>query len=135
MVNLALYSLGLRVGEAYELFKQLSARVFRGRSRIGIGLAATAHTLVASFRNGRFPASDIDGALHEAFQDATMLDHPYMSSIGARIGFPVVDANTLETCVVTSYNGAAAEPQDSDGNTYRTLRSRSAGDAIFIRDA
>jgi hypothetical protein len=29
-----------------------------------------------------------------------------MGSIGARVGLPVVDADTLDTCLVTSYNGS-----------------------------
>lgn len=136
---MALYSLGMRVDDAYKLFRQLSARVFRGRSRVGVGVAGSAHALVVSCRNGKFPASDIDGALHDAFGDITMLDHPYMSSIGARIGFPVVDADTLETCVVTSYNGAGGLQEGDrgggDDRAYRILRSRSASEPILVTDA
>lgn len=138
MVNLALYDRGMSVDETYNLFKQLSTRIFRGRSRMGVGFAAAAHALIASYRNGRFPAGDIDGALFEIFKDATMLDHPYMSSIGARTGFPVVNADTLETCVVTSYNGAA-RGHDCDGGiehmTYKVLRSGDALDEIPVKDA
>ncbi|KAF9728524.1 hypothetical protein PMIN01_13352 [Paraphaeosphaeria minitans] len=138
MVNLALYGLGTKVSEASDLFKQLSTRVFRGRSRIGVGLAATLQALVVSYRNGRFPAGDIDGALSDVFSNATMLDHPYMSSIGARTGFPIVNADTSETCMVTSYNGAARgrDLGDCNGNTtYRVLRSHTALDEILVKDA
>ncbi|KAF9729766.1 hypothetical protein PMIN01_11699 [Paraphaeosphaeria minitans] len=138
MVNLALYGLGMKVSEASDLFKQLSTRVFRGRGRVGVGLAATVQALVASYRNGRFPAADIDGALADVFNDATVLDHPYMSSIGARTGFPVVNADTSETCMVTSYNGAARGRAlgDCDRNTtYRVLRSETALDEILVKDA
>ncbi|KAF9730292.1 hypothetical protein PMIN01_12225 [Paraphaeosphaeria minitans] len=138
MVNLALYGLGMKASEAFDLFKQLSARVFRGRSRVGVGLAATLQALVMSYRNGRFPAGDIDGALSDIFNDATLLDHPYMSSIGARTGFPIVNAETSETCLVTSYNGAARGPDLSDCSgttTYRVLRSDTALDDILIKDA
>lgn len=138
MVNLALFDQGMTVEETYSLFKQLSTRIFRGRNRMGVGLAVAAHALIASYRNGRFPAGDIDGALLEIFKDATMLDHPYMSSIGARTGFPVVNADTLETCVVTSYNGAARGHGCSDSNkdmTYKVLRSAGALDEIHVKDA
>jgi hypothetical protein len=138
MVSLALYGLGMTVEETYDLFKQLSTRIFRGRSRVGIGFAAAAHDLIASYRNGRFPAVDIDGALSDIFNDTTMLDHPYMSSIGARIGFPVVNADTLETCIVTSYNGAARGRNVSgcgESATYKVLRSDGAADEIYIKDA
>jgi hypothetical protein len=138
MVNLALYGLGMKASEASDLFKQLSTRVFRGRSRIGVGLAATLQALVVSYRNGRFPAGDIDGALSDVFSNATLLDHPYMSSIGARTGFPIVNADTSETCMVTSYNGAARgrDLGNCDGNTtYRVLRSDTALDEILIKDA
>jgi hypothetical protein len=138
MVILALYGLGLRAEETFVLFKQLSTRIFRGRNQIGIGFAAVAHALVASCRNGRFPASDIDDALSEIFNDATMLDHRYMSSIGARTGFPVIDADTLETCLVTSYNGAARGRSDLESKkkrTYKVLRSEGATGEICMKDA
>ena len=138
MVILALYSLGMRAEETFTLFSQLSKRIFRGRSQLGLGLAATAYALITSCRNGRFPASDIDDALTEIFDEATMLDSQYMSSIGARIGLPVVDANTLDTCLVTSYNGAAPT-YDHDActkiSTYRVLRSEDAGSKLRIKDA
>lgn len=138
MVNLALYGLGLTVDETYHLFKQLSTRVFRGRSRVGFGPVAAAHALIVSYRNGRFPAEDIDSALSDIFHDTTMLEHAYMSSIGSRTGFPVVNADTLETCLVTSYNGAAPRQDQSDYNekaTYKVLRSDEALSGIRIRDA
>lgn len=137
MVNLALYDRAMSIDETYNLFKQLSTRIFRGRNRMGAGFAAAAHALIASYRNGRFPAGDIDGALLEIFKDTTMLDHPYMSSIGARTGFPVVNADTLETCVVTSYNGAARGHDRDDGEhmTYKVLRSSNALDEIPVKDA
>ncbi|RYN61291.1 hypothetical protein AA0117_g13033 [Alternaria alternata] len=138
MVVLALYGLGMRAEETFTLFSQLSTRIFRGRSRLGLGLAATAHALITSCRNGRFPASDIDDALMEIFDEATMLDLEYMSSIGARVGLPVVDVDTLDTCLVTSYNGAA--PQYGDDactkmSTYRVLRSEDVADEIHVKDA
>jgi hypothetical protein len=138
MVNLAIYGLGIRVAETNDLFKQLSARIFRGRARLGVGYIAAAHAFVTSCRNGHFPASDIDGALFEMFGTATMLDHPYMSSIGARTGFPVIDAHSLETCMVTSYNGAARGHRHSESNEstmYRVLCSDGVADEIRITDA
>ncbi|KAL5401414.1 hypothetical protein PMIN03_011528 [Paraphaeosphaeria minitans] len=138
MVNLALYGLGMTVSEVSDLFKQLSARVFRGRSRVGVGFAATLQALLISYRNGRFPAGDIDGALSDMFNDTTVLDHPYISSIGARTGFPIVNADTSETCLVTSYNGAARGRDANDcrgSTTYRVLRSNTVLDEILIKDA
>ncbi|KAI0570272.1 Patatin [Pyrenophora tritici-repentis] len=138
MVILALYGLGMRAEETFSLFNQLSTRIFRGRSKLGLGLAATAHALIASCRNGRFPASDIDNALAEIFGEATMLDHQYMSSIGARIGFPVVDVYKLKTCLVTSYNGTTASYGNSactKMSTYRVLRSEGAVSEIRMKDA
>lgn len=137
MVVLSLYHLGLSIKETYDLFTQLSGRIFRGRSPVGIGLLAAAYALIASYRHGQFPAGDIDGALSDLLGDSTMLDHPYMSSIGARIGFPVVNADTLETCMVTSYNGAAKAYDGSDCNdsvTYRVLQSDDASNEIQVKD-
>ncbi|KAH8710251.1 hypothetical protein GQ44DRAFT_626663 [Phaeosphaeriaceae sp. PMI808] len=136
MVNLALYGLGMRIDEVCDLFKQLSTRIFRGRSRIGFGFPASAHALLVSYRDGRFPAEDIEGALSDLFKNTTMLDHPYMSSIGARTAFPVVNANTLETCIVTSYNGAVRGQDHGNYNrnmTYKVLRSEEARNEILIR--
>jgi hypothetical protein len=138
MVILALYGLGMRAEETFALFSQLSTRIFRGRSQLGLGLAATVHALITSCRHGRFPASDIDDALMEIFDEATMLDLEYMSSIGARVGLPVVDADTLDTCLVTSYNGAAPRDGDNAGtkmSTYRVLRSEDAANEIRVKDA
>jgi hypothetical protein len=140
MVSLALFGLGMRVDDVYDLFTRLSRRVFRGRNRFGVGFAAVAHSLIASYRNGQFPAQDIDGPLSEIFGDATMSDHPYMSSIGARIGFPVVDVDTsqaVSTCMITSYNGAGIgqAPDDADDQaTYRVLRSDGPHNEICIKD-
>ena len=138
MVVLTLYGRGMRAKETFTLFTQLATRIFCGRSQLGLGLAATAYALITSCRNGRFPARDIDDALTEIFDEATMLDSQYMSSIGARIGLPVVDANTLDTCLVTSYNGAAPT-YDHDActkiSTYRVLRSEDAGSKLRIKDA
>ncbi|KAL5441101.1 hypothetical protein PMIN06_009453 [Paraphaeosphaeria minitans] len=61
-----------------------------------------------------------------------------MTSIGARTGFPIVDADTSETCLVTSYNGAARgrDPNGCDGSTtYRFLHSDTALDQIQTKDA
>lgn len=138
MVNLALYGLGMRVDEAYDLFRQLSRRVFRGRNRFGIGFAAAAHALIASYRNGRFPAEDIDGPLSEIFGNATMLEHPYMSSIGARTGFPVVNVDTLDTCIITSYNGVGQRQSHDDSDqkaTYKVLRADGPNNDICVKDA
>jgi hypothetical protein len=136
MVILALYGLGKRVEDTFNLFKELSTDIFRGRRPIGIGVAASAHALVASCRNGRFPASDIDEALSKIFEDVTMLDHGYMSSIGARTGFPVIDADTSKTCLVTSYNGAARGCGDRECEmTYKVLRSAGAASEILMKDA
>ena len=104
-MNAALYGLGLRVRSATEIFEKLSKRVFRGRNRFGIGYAAAAHSVIASYLQGRFPAKDIDDSLEEIFGDITTLDHRYMSSIGAKTGFPIVQLATSNTYLVTSYNG------------------------------
>jgi hypothetical protein len=138
MVVLALYGLGMRAEETFPLFTQLATRIFRGRSQLGLGLVATAHALITSCRNGRFPASDINNALNEVFEEATMLDVPYMSSIGARVGLPVVEVDTLETYLVTSYNGAAPTYDDAactEMSTYRVLRSKDATEEIRVKDA
>jgi hypothetical protein len=138
MVNLAIYGLGMRVSETIDMFKQLSTRIFRGRAPLGVGYIAAVHAFVSSCRKGQFPASDIDGALIEMFGNTTMLDHPYMSSIGARTGFPVVDAHSLETCVVTSYNGAARgyhHSESDESTTYKVLRSEGTADEIRVSDA
>jgi hypothetical protein len=105
IVNSALYKLGMRVNTIDTLFKELSKRVFRGCSRFGVSFAAAAHALVASHRRGRFPACDIDRPLQEVFGNLTVLDHPYMTSIGVRTGFPVVNLDSSDTYIVTSYNG------------------------------
>jgi hypothetical protein len=140
MVTLALFGLGMTVGEVHNLFTRLAERVFRGRPPFGFSFAASAHSLIASYRNGQFPAEDIDGPLSEIFGDATMLDHSYMSAIGARIGFPIVDVDTNRapsTCLVTSYNGAGqvrhSDPDDKA--TYRVLRSSDSQNEIRIKDA
>lgn len=128
----------MRPEESFTLFKQLSTRIFRGRSQWGLGLAATVYTLVTSCRHGRFPASDIEDALAEIFGEATMLDLQYVSSIGARVGLPVVDAETLDTCLVTSYNGTSSRHGDeryTDMSTYRLLQSKDAASEIRIKDA
>jgi hypothetical protein len=138
MVNLALYGLGMRVEEAYRLFRELSMRIFRGRNRFGIGIPAAVHALIVSYRNGRFPAEDIDGPLSEIFGNTTMLDHSYMTSIGARIGFPVVDVHAKRTCIVTSYNGIGQRQKGSDCKNetiYKVLRSDGPHDEILVRDA
>lgn len=116
MVNLALYGLGLRIDETLDLFQKLSTRIFRGRSRFGFGVAAAAYTLLMSYRNGRFPAEDINGTLAELFDQTTMLEHPYMTSIGARIGFPVINVDTLDTCIITSYHGVGRITADTVTN-------------------
>jgi hypothetical protein len=138
MVNQALFGLGMRVEKANKLFRELCLRVFRGRNRFGIGLPAAVHALIVSYRNGQFPAADIDGALSEIFGDATMLDHPYMTSIGARIGFPVVNVHSKKTCIVTSYNGIGQRPSRDDCKDeplYKVLCSNEPGDEILVRDA
>ena len=141
MVALALYGLAMRIDDVSDLFRQLARRVFRGRSRFGLGFAAAAHSLIASYRNGRFPAEDIDAPLSELFGDGTMLDHAYLSSIGTRLGFPVVDVDSSRapsTCIVTSYNGAGDERswEDPGGQaTYRVLRAEDPDGSIYARDA
>ncbi|KAH3938663.1 hypothetical protein HBH98_242720 [Parastagonospora nodorum] len=62
-----------------------------------------------------------------------MLEHPYMTAIGARTGFPVVDLDTLNTCVVTSYNGAGVVPQQPA--TYQLLQSTGPHDEILVKNA
>lgn len=134
MVILALYGLGMRVDEADDLFTKLAMRVFRGRDTLDTGLFAP----LLSLTQGHFPAADIDECLSEIFGTMTMLKHPYMTAIGARVGFPVVEAGTSDTCLVTSYNGTDqghgldARPAHT---VSRLLRSRSPDDDILIKDA
>jgi hypothetical protein len=156
IVNSALYGLGMRVNTVDTLFKELSKRVFRGRSRFGVSFAAAAHALVASYRCGRFPASDIDGPLQEIFGNLTVLDHPYMTSIGARTGFPVVSLDTSDTYIVTSYNGIGNSQGRNNGDNqeawncmgnltgsdvgvdevpYKILHSNGPHDDILVKDA
>ncbi|KAF2820771.1 FabD/lysophospholipase-like protein [Ophiobolus disseminans] len=137
-VNLALYGLGLRLDEVYNMFKELSKRIFRGRVPFGIGVAAAAHSIIASLRKGQFPAEDIDGPLAELLGEFTMLDNSYMMSIGARIGFPVVNLKTLKTFIITSYNGIGKGPDTHNlgvESTYRVLRSDGPENEILIKDA
>jgi hypothetical protein len=137
MVNLALYGLGMDVGEVFHVFKDLSSRVFQGRIRLGFGPVDTICTLLAAYWNGRFPDKDIDGPLHELFGKAAMLEHPYMTAIGARTGFPVVNLDTLNTCLVTSYNGAGKSRPELDAQhraTYQLLRSGGHNDRILVKD-
>ncbi|KAF3030307.1 hypothetical protein E8E12_000580 [Didymella heteroderae] len=134
LVILALYQLGLRVKEADRLFTELSFRVFRGRNGPEDSLFAP----LISCLKGRFPAADIDEALSDTFGVTSVLTHPYMTSIGARIGFPVVDADTSETRIVTSYNGASQDDDRGDRSlpvVATSLRSRCHGDDILITDA
>ncbi|KAL6158272.1 hypothetical protein ACJBU6_04069 [Exserohilum turcicum] len=138
LVVLALYGLGMRVEESFHLFSQLAARIFRGRSYFGLGMFTALYALITSWRHGRFPSSDIEGALAELFGEATMLDLHYVSAIGARVGLAVVDANTLDTCLVTSYNGMTSTHSDegrTNPSTYRPLRSDDAASEIRIKDA
>ncbi|KAH7060994.1 acyl transferase/acyl hydrolase/lysophospholipase, partial [Paraphoma chrysanthemicola] len=137
MVNLALYGLGMEVGEAFDVFKALSSRVFQGRTRLGFRPIDSAYSLLAACRKGWYPAEDIDGALDEIFGKATMLDHPYMTAIGARTGFPVVNLDSLETCVITSYNGVGEKTcvDTQQRATYRSLRSSGPCDEISVKDA
>jgi hypothetical protein len=155
IVNSALYGLGMRVETVNTLFKELSKRVFRGRNRLGVSFAAAAHALVASYRRGRFPAADIDGPLQEIFGNLTVLDHPYMTSIGARTGFPVVSLDTSDTYIVTSYNGVGNSQVQDNGSKqeawdcmgrltgsdfggdevfYKILRSNGPHDDILVKD-
>jgi hypothetical protein len=133
MVNMALYGLGLSLGEVYNLFKKLSERIFRGRNSFGFGLATAVHAFVSSYYYGQFPSADIDGVLQELLGDTTMLDNSYMMSIGARIGFPIVNVHTLQTHIMTSYNGVGkALDQES---SYAILRSNSPSDEVRVSDA
>jgi hypothetical protein len=137
MVNLALYGVGMDIGEVLHVFKNLSSRVFRGRLRLGFAPVDTIYALLAAYYNGRFPDVDIDGPLYELFGKATMLEHPYMTAIGARTGFPVVSLETLDTCVVTSYNGAGQSQIGLNAQhraTYRLLRSGGHDDEILVKD-
>lgn len=146
IVNLALYGRGMRVDEVYEMFKELSRQIFRRQNRWSCLTAAApritaAAQLFASCRNGRFPARNIDGPLRDVFGDVSMLDHPYMNTIGARTGFPIVDWNTLETYVVTSYNRIAFDDQKktskhkSCDSRHRPLYARGPDDQILVKDA
>ncbi|KAL6150048.1 hypothetical protein ACJBU6_11562 [Exserohilum turcicum] len=138
LVLLVLYGLGMRVEKAFTLFRQFSARVFRERNTFGLGLLANIYDFITSWRHGRFSASDIDYALTEIFDESTMLDLQYMKLIGARMGFPVVDTITSETCLVTSYNGTGSSHSDEAYTrmlTYRLLRSEEVSSEICIKDA
>jgi hypothetical protein len=138
MVNLALYGLGMEVDETFDVFKELSSRVFRGRARLGLGPVDTIYSLLAACRSGLFPAKDIDGALYELFGKDTILEHPYMTAIGARTGFPVVDLESLDTCIITSYNGAGKAQACANAHhraTYQLLRSSGPCDEISVKDA
>lgn len=67
-----------------------------------------------------------------------MLEHSYMTALGARVGFPVVDVETLETCLITSYNGAsqASDLKNSLSDAVcRVLRSSNPDDEILVTDA
>lgn len=128
----------MRVEKAFTLFRQFSARVFRERNTFGLGLLANIYDFITSWRHGRFSASDIDYALTEIFDESTMLDLQYMKLIGARMGFPVVDTITSETCLVTSYNGTGSSHSDEAYTrmlTYRLLRSEEVSSEICIKDA
>ena len=134
MIILALYALGMRVEEVDRLFTELALRVFRGRDKWSSGWIAA----LISCSKGQFSAADIDECLLEMFGCTTMLQHPYMSAIGARIGFPVVDARTCDTHLITSYNGTSEGSQSDQGSVAEVsqgLRSTSAGNDILIRDA
>ncbi|PVH90449.1 FabD/lysophospholipase-like protein, partial [Periconia macrospinosa] len=140
MVIMALFGLGMKVEQVHSLFMNLAQRVFKGRTPLGFSFIGAFYSLVASCRHGQFPAEDIDKSLFEMFGDTTMMDHPYTSAIGARIGFPIVDVDSHtgpSTCLVTSYNGAGqVRDTDTDGrDTYRVLRSGNAEDQILARDA
>lgn len=69
-----------------------------------------------------------------------MMDHPYTSAIGARIGFPIVDVDNHagpSTCLATSYNGVG-QTRDADADsraTYRALCSSDVWNQVRIRDA
>jgi hypothetical protein len=129
--------LGMDVGEAFHVFKDLSSLVFWGHIRLGYGPIDTIYTLLAAYWNGRFPDKDIDGPLHELFSKATMLEHPYMTAIGARTCFPIVNLNTLDTCLITSYNGAGKSQVCLDTQhraTYQLLRSGGHDDEILVKD-
>jgi hypothetical protein len=137
MVNMALYGLGMDVSEAFRVFKALSSCVFRGRTRLGFGPVDAVYTLLAAYWNGRFPDKDIDGPLYEIFGKATMLEHPYMTAIGARTGFPVVNLDTLDTYLITSYNGAGKTQPCLNAQhraTYQLLRSGGHDDEILVKD-
>jgi hypothetical protein len=133
MVNMALYGLGMSLDEVYDLFKRLSERIFRGRKGFGIGFAAAIHVFVSSYYYGHYPSADIEGVLRELLGDSTMLDHTYMLSIGARIGFPLVNVHTLQTCVATSYNGVG-RVLNGDA-AYKVLSTDSPSGDILVRDA
>lgn len=142
IVNAALYWQGMRVDHVHELFGRLSKRVFRGRRRRG-GFVAAAHAALTSYQNGQFPAEDIDEPLAEIFGETTTLEHAYMSSVGARVGFPVVNVDTLNTCLVTSYNGVGQSLGRIDGEMgkgepkalYELMRSQGSRDEVLMRDA
>jgi hypothetical protein len=131
----------MRIDKVDLLFKRLAEKVFQGRQPLGMGIVGDLISLIVSYSHGRFPATDIDKALAETFGDLTMLHHPYMTSIGARIGFPVVDHGTthpVATCMITSYNGASHDVRPNNSvfkAPYRVLRSRDARSEILIKDA
>ena len=119
--------------EADQLFSRLASRVFCDRDDWSTKLLGP----LMSCLQGRFRAADIDDCLFEIFGSMTMLKHPYMSSVGARIGFPVAEADTSQIRLITSYNGASEHHNlaGCSGKVSRALRSRNADDSILVRDA
>jgi hypothetical protein len=126
-----MYKEGMQIDQVDTTFQELSKVAFRGRNLSSLNPFG----LIKSYMHGQFPAEDINRALCKTFGETTsMFNHPYMSSIGARIGFPVVDLdNTKSTgrCLVTSYNGVG----DLSNSSYRLLRSKGPNNGILVKDA
>ena len=128
---LALYQKGMDIEEVDTTFQKLSRVAFRGRNISRVN----PFRLMKSYMHGQYPAEHIDSALREIFGDATsMFSSSYMSAIGARIGFPIVDVdNTKPTgrCLVTSYNAVG----QFHNTSYRILQSDGPATDILVADA
>jgi hypothetical protein len=136
----------MNIDETDGMFRQLSRQIFeRQKGRWDIFASAVpritaAAQFYASCRSGRFPARNIDLPLQDVFGDISVLDHPYMTAIGSKIGFPLVDWDTLDTRIVTSYNrmnlaldGGVAKKRSRHADDSRLMVSDSRYEAIFAR--
>lgn len=135
---------GLSIDEVLHTFQDLAKRAFKGRAVSGVGFITAVQDLITSYICGRYPAKDIDEPLCDIFGESTMLDNAYLSSIGARAGFPIVDVNSeksTRTCLVTSYNGVRTREANKrighrkGQSDYKMLCSENPRNRILVRDA